>query len=303
MQPLHIVLVVATGIAFIVAAAPSSRIGAGREHGRLIALVVSGAAVVGNGASLLPALPPWYGRLMVLLSLGVAVWAGLALLAARDRDRDGVTIVTRAARPAGPVRPALADDGRSRDERSVPAAGPARSDARFGARFDARFDAATPGAARPFVDYADAMPDHGAGARASRGEPRRPHLYVVPSAADIVDAEIVEDESVEDESDERHTSDKRDASATPPRGDSTSGRAVATQATFDAAGPAGARGARSVRGETYVAGHLRDYLPESKAGVTRRRSRARHQGDLRERLESMYADGQDQRGSVVSYRA
>lgn len=252
MQALHIVLLGVTAVAFAVAAAPGSRIGADSEHGRLIALVVSGAAVVGNGASLMPATPDWYGRFMIVVTFAVAVWAVLAVLARRDEARDA------------------ADDARAR--------------ALYGDAFVERLIAAADRTA-PSVGRTATPPSSSDGAAdagrssGSRAAQRIPQpgvgLYIVPDT-DVVDAEVVEESPVPC-------------------------RPAATQETFDDYGPARAR---HLRGESYVAAHLADYLPDAKAHVVRRRARARHtDADLRARLARAYGGEPDGGGRITSHRA
>lgn len=259
MQALHIVLLGVTAIAFVVAAAPGSSIGTGREHGRLIALVVSGAAVVGNAASLMPATPAWYGRFMIVITFAVALWALLTVLARRDEARDA------------------ADDARAR----------ALYGDAFVERLIAAADRTAPSAGRTATPPSSSDGSAGgaaAGSSASRAAQRNPQpragLYAVPDA-DIVDAEVVDEAPV------------------PTRPVPT--RPVATQETFDDYGPARSR---RLRGESYVAAHLGDYLPDAKAQVARRQARQRHaDADLRARLNRAYGSETDQAGRITSTRA
>ena len=246
MQALHIVLLATTALAFFAAAAPGSRVGSGSEHGRLITLVVSGAVVVGNAASLMPGTPGWYARAMIVLTFGVVAWALVSLTARGARGARRETVVLQVRREA---------------TRRGPAGGGPRV-------------IHQPQARRVVVEPTSA-PETGR----AQG---RGHLYLVRDT-EIIDAEIVEGET--------------------PQGNAepVASARIATQATFDAAGP---RGAGRVRGETYVAAHLGDYLPERKQELVHRRSRARHAGnvDLRTRLNRVY--GIDEAAtSVASFRA
>lgn len=258
MQALHIVLVATTALAFIVAAAPGSRVGSGNEHGRLITLVVSGAAVVGNAASLMSGTPAWYARAMVVITFVVVVWALVSVLNAR-RGRAEEVLVVRRPQPRVIAQPPV---------RRVTA--PADLGVGVAAATPSQGAPASP--AEPAGVTTPSMPTVTAPALG------RAHLYAVPDS-DIVDAEIVEDEPV-------------NRTATTLR--------LATQETFDAAEPRGA----GARGETYVAAHLGDYLPESKR-VARRRSHARIDAevDLRTRLTRAYGLGVDARGGLASHQA
>lgn len=261
MQALHIVLLATTASAFIVAAAPGSRVGSGSEHGRLITLVVSGAAVVGNAASLMPGTPGWYARAMIVITFAVVVWALVGLVTGRRGESEAVV--------------GRQSVGEPRVVRQAPAQ---RTPISAGAR-----GAAVPAGSVGSVAAAAGTSGPAAAAAAASMSGARPGLYAVPEA-EIVDAEIVEDDGAEL------------ASGPGAR------LRVATQETFEAAGP---RRAGAIRGETYVAAHLGDYLPRRKQHLVSRRSRTQPvaDGDLRTRLTRAYAVGLDPRGSLASHQA
>ncbi|WP_226344090.1 hypothetical protein [Agilicoccus flavus] len=84
-------------------------------HLRLLALLVSGALVVGNVVSLLPGAPQWYSIGLMTLTAAGLVWLAVAALSARSGAavrpaapaavRRPHAVSAPAARPAAPVAP------------------------------------------------------------------------------------------------------------------------------------------------------------------------------------------------------
>ncbi|GAB97533.1 hypothetical protein BJY21_001797 [Kineosphaera limosa] len=291
MQALHLVLLAISAVAFVAAATSGTRLGSGSEHGRLITAVVSGAAIVGNAASLLPGTATWYGHFMVVATVGVTAWVIAELVrrtwpgrAERSEQPEVVRVVRTVPvqRAATMVRPATT-------QRST--------------------RPAQPGAFAQPESVTQSAPFEQPAAQA------RPNLYVMPDT-DIIDAEIVEEAAslaAAPTSATPTSATPTTAWARPTTQPDTTGSGprdpgprlvVATQETFAEYGPAAARG---LNGPHYVAANLRDYQPQTEAdrASARRRATRRHPSDedLRARLTRTYGQAVERRGTFASYQA
>ena len=126
MHTIHVLLSAASALVLVAAAWPNSRLAAGQSQGRLIALIATAAALVGNLASLLPATPAWYDLGVALATVGVLAWVVRSSIGGSARDADSVVGDLAAPCPRGahatrpvaraaarPVRPASSAAGAS----------------------------------------------------------------------------------------------------------------------------------------------------------------------------------------------
>ncbi len=102
MQTIHVLLGAAAATGLIAAALPGSRMSARQPGGRLIGLVVFGAAAVGHGASLLPGTPRWYGIAVTIATLVALAWAVRCMLPERAEPRHADEYASRYGNDDGP---------------------------------------------------------------------------------------------------------------------------------------------------------------------------------------------------------
>ena len=122
MHTIHVLLSAASALVLVAAAWPNSRLAAGQSQGRLIALIATAAALVGNLASLLPATPAWYDLGVALATVGVLAWVVRSSIGGSARDADSVVGDLAAPGPRGAHATRPVARAAARRVRSAPSA-------------------------------------------------------------------------------------------------------------------------------------------------------------------------------------
>ena len=122
MHTIHVLLSAASALVLVAAAWPNSRLAAGQSQGRLIALIATAAALVGNLASLLPATPAWYDLGVALATVGVLAWVVRSSIGGSARDADSVVGDLTAPCPRGAHATRPVARAAARPVRSAPSA-------------------------------------------------------------------------------------------------------------------------------------------------------------------------------------